>query len=725
MHIAKILIDESSNLILDYGIPDSLEIKIGNRVHVKIKNQKRVGTVIDITRLKASKFSQLKYIESIESNIELNENILKLANWISRYYISSFERVLSSFLPKYIRSKNDLRKEKHILLIKNPSIEEIEEIKKRAKNQFYILQKIKKRREFSPISKLGKNQLYQAAKALENKGYVKIVEKETKKKLKKFVQSKALKLNLEQKECLKVIEFSLEEKRKKPILLHGVTGSGKTEVYLQACEKVLKLGKNALILVPEISLTSQVIELFKSRFFEIQDKIGVMHSRIPKRERISNWNHLEKGKIRIIIGSRSAIFSPIKNLGIIIVDEEHDSSYKQESTPRYHARDTAIMRAHIENCTIVLGSATPSIESSYNAQKKKYLKLELTKRVYDYSPPLIRIIDMRMEKKQSELSDILIQKIKQTLKRKEQTILFINRRGYYSITQCLECKNFKECPRCSIPLVFHKKEICFKCHICEYKETLSQKIVCSICQSEKMIQKRKGTQKVEEILCKLFPRSKISRVDGDVLDIEKYLEKFRSKKIDVLIGTQIISKGLHFPNVTLVGVLNADISLNSLSDFRSGEKTYQILTQVGGRAGRSEKDSEVIIQTFLPHSPIIQFSRKQDYAGFLSEELFFRKKLSYPPFTHIASIRSSSKNKDLVNLFIKNIHRKISKNSQFAFTLPINCSLEKSHNHYHCQFSIRHKDATLLSKFIQDFFSKESIPKEINLTLDMDANSFL
>ena len=722
MEIAKVLIDNSADLILDYKIPRNLVIKIGSRVSIPLKNKNVEGTVIEIS--KSSPFlKKLKNLSESKNSVKIDKNLILLAKWISKYYVTSLEKVISAIFPKYIKKEiTHKRIPKFISLIKTPSSKEEASIEKKAKKQFFILQRLKKEKEKIKITELGKGNFYPAIKSLQKKGFIEIIE-ETQKTKKTFLKNHPFNLNQNQQKALNKIISSIRNKEKKPILLHGVTGSGKTEIYLQACENILKNQKTAIVLVPEISLTSQIIELFKSRFSEIQDKVYIFHSSLSQEERRNTWNAINENKVKILIGSRSAIFTPMQKLGLIIVDEEHDQSYKQDSSPRYHGRDVAIMRAHIENISIVLGSATPSLESFYNCSKKKYQKIELKNRIYNYSMPLIRVIDMRMQYKQSfgEISQILIEKIKDRIQKKEQTILFINRRGYYSISECKKCGTIKECLHCSIPLVYHYKEECFKCHICEYSEK-KQKSTCFSCGKSEISQKKQGTQKIEEDIQKILPKSKVLRIDGDIKLIQEKLDKFQKKQADILVGTQIISKGLHFPNVTLVGVLNADISLNYPEDFRSNEKTFQLLTQVSGRSGRSEKNGEVIIQTFIPHAPAIQFAKNQNYQGYFEQEINFRKKLSYPPFTHLAIIKISSNQKKVAEITAKNFHQKI--NKKLLLTHPISAFLEKSHDEYHYQFTARHPKGTYLSQILYECLKKNPISKKVKIKIDIDGMFF-
>jgi primosomal protein N' len=452
-------------------------------------------------------------------------------------------------------------------------------------------------------------------------------------------------------------------------LLYGVTGSGKTEVYLQALARALEQGKGAIVLVPEISLTPQTVERFKARFSSgrLQTLVAVLHSHLSVGERHDEWHKIRQGRARIVIGARSAIFAPVEPLGLIIVDEEHEHTYKQEEAPRYHARDVAIMRGQMENAVVVLGSATPSLESYYNCQKGKYTLLELPERVDNQKMPHVRVVDMRQaakEKGSPIFSPQLKEAIMQRLERGEQTILFLNRRGYSTALQCPKCGYVANCPNCSLALTYHRIEQKLSCHICGHNEK-----VPSVCPNEKCRNPAirfagTGTQKVEETLAKLFPNARVRRMDADTMrrkdDYRKTLGDFRAGKTDILVGTQMIAKGLHFPNVTLVGIIYADLALHQ-PDFRAGERTFQLLTQVAGRAGRGDVEGEVFVQAFTPFHPAIQYARRHDFTGFYEQEIEFREQLKYPPVGRIALLTLRGRNEDKVKFSAEHLKRELEK----------------------------------------------------------------
>src|SRR5437773_2194770 len=453
-------------------------------------------------------------------------------------------------------------------------------------------------------------------------------------------------------------------------LLHGVTGSGKTEVYLQAIAHCLQQGKGAIVLVPEISLTPQTVERFKARFCSgpLQTLVAVLHSHLSAGERHDEWHKIRQGRAKIVIGARSAIFAPVDPLGLVIVDEEHEHSYKQEEAPRYHARDVAVMRGRMEGTVVVLGSATPSLESFHNAQRGKYILLELRQRADDKKMPLVRVIDMRQEARKEKGTPIFSQRLKeeitQRLERREQVMLFINRRGYSTSLQCPRCGYVAGCPNCSVSLTYHraKQKIC--CHICGHEASAPAVCPNEKCGNPAIRYAGLGTEKVEDTLAKLFPRARVRRMDSDALkrkeDYRRILGDFRTGKIDILVGTQMIAKGLHFPNVTLVGIIYADLSLHQ-PDFRAGGRTLQLLTQVAGRAGRGEVEGEVIVQAFTPFHPAIQYARRHDFTGFYEQEIEFREQLKYPPISRAALLTVKGRNEEKVKFSADYLRREIEK----------------------------------------------------------------
>jgi primosomal protein N' (replication factor Y) len=516
-------------------------------------------------------------------------------------------------------------------------------------------------------------------------------------------------------------------------LLHGVTGSGKTEIYLQAIAHALRGGRGAIVLVPEISLTPQTVERFKARFCSGPQPttVAVLHSHLSAGERHDEWHKIRQGRARIVIGARSAIFAPVDSLGLIVVDEEHEHSYKQEEAPRYHARDMAVVRGQREGAAVVLGSATPSLESYYNVQKGKYRLLELLSRVDDKKMPLVRVVDMRQEARQEKGIPVLSQPLKEAitrrLEKKEQVILFLNRRGYSTSLQCPKCGYVAGCPNCSVSLTYHRQIQQLCCHICGHAAPAPSACPQSNCRNPAIRYAGLGTEKVEDILAKIYAQAKIQRMDSDTLkrkdDYRRILSDFRAGKIDILVGTQMIAKGLHFPNVTLVGIIYADLSLH-LPDFRAGERTFQLLTQVAGRSGRGDVEGEVVVQAFTPFHPAIQYARRHDFAGFYEQEIEFRQQLKYPPVSRIALLTLKGRNEDKVRFAADHLKRELDKAladlRDLILAGPAPAPLLRAETFYRYQIMLRTRQMTRLSKQLAALLERLAWPEDVALTVDID-----
>ena len=516
-------------------------------------------------------------------------------------------------------------------------------------------------------------------------------------------------------------------------LLHGVTGSGKTEVYLQAIAHALEQGKGAIVLVPEISLTPQTVERFKARFTSgpLQTLVAVLHSHLSAGERHDEWHKIRQGRARIVIGARSAIFAPVEPLGLIVVDEEHEHSYKQEEAPRYHARDVAIVRGQMENATVLLGSATPSMESFYNCKQGKYALLELLERADDKKMPVVRIVDMRQTVRTGKgipiFSPQLKEAIGQRLDRQEQVILFLNRRGYSTSLQCPLCGFVAECPNCSVSLTYHRHEQKLCCHICNHTEPVPPVCPNQKCRNPAIRYAGVGTQKVEETLTKLFPHARLKRMDSDALkrkeDYRRILGDFRTGKIDILVGTQMIAKGLHFPNVTLVGIIYADLALHQ-PDFRAGERTFQLLTQVAGRAGRGDVEGEVFIQAFTPFHPAIQYARRHDFVGFYEQELEFREQLKYPPVSRVALLTLKGRNEEKVKFAAAHLKRELDKAvgdiKDLIIAGPAPAPLLRAETYYRHQIMLRARRMSALSRRLAELTQSLVLPEDVTLSVDID-----
>ncbi|HHF7032392.1 primosomal protein N' [Streptococcus mutans] len=545
-----------------------------------------------------------------------------------------------------------------------------------------------------------------------------------------IIQSDFLDLNPEQQTAVEQITAAIGSSNK-PYLLEGITGSGKTEVYLHVIDQTLKLGKTAIVLVPEISLTPQMTSRFISRF---GSQVAIMHSGLSDGEKFDEWRKMKSNQAKVVVGARSAIFSPLKNIGAIIIDEEHEATYKQESSPRYHAREVALLRAQYHQAVLVLGSATPSIESRARASRGVYNFLQLSQRANPQAHiPKVEIVDFRDyigQQKVSNLTPVLLDKIKDRLIKKEQVVLMLNRRGYSSFIMCRDCGYVDNCPNCDISLTLHMDTKTMNCHYCGFLKGIPY--VCPNCQSRQIRYYGTGTQKAYDELKQVLPEARILRMDVDTTKRkgahEKILTKFGRHEADILLGTQMIAKGLDFPNVTLVGVLNADTSLN-LPDFRSSERTFQLLTQVAGRAGRANKPGEVLIQTYNPNHYAIQLAREQDYEAFYRYEMRIRKALSYPPYYFTVGLTLSHKDEqevikksyEIVTLIKEGLTDKI------KILGPTPKPVARTHNLYHYQIIIKYRFEDQLEIVLNHILdltqAKEN--KKLRLIIDHEPQSFM
>lgn len=738
MKAARILVDGQSDLVLDYGIlPENGEVLPGCRVQIPLRNRTATGTVLTLSDPDPAWRDKLKPIlKLIDPEPLISPAMMELASWASDYYSVALDQMIRCLLPETVRQENTAEKtRKMVCLEKLPGREDLDALYKKAPRQAQMLDYFSSTEQKTvPITEFGPGAL-NIARGLEAKGFITLREEAIHRDPstgEQFAPSQDMILNSQQEKALEEITDMFQQEQKKPLLLQGVTGSGKTEVYLQAVARTVASGQSALIMVPEISLTPQTVQRFKSRFAHMPESVAVLHSLLSDGERFDEWHSIRSGKARIVIGPRSAVFAPLTNLGLIIVDEEHDSSYKQESSPRYHGRDLAVLRAHLENCTIVLGSATPSLESSNNALSGKYALVKLTERADGQQMPLIRILDMKTEGKNKAgpnvLSERLRMSIDRRLERGEQTILLLNRRGFARSIQCPDCGHVVTCLHCSLPLTYHRTEDRLMCHLCGFK-ALPPK-TCPECQSANILLQGYGTQKVEEILRQTFPSARITRVDADVARkknaVRDILNHFRAKKIDILLGTQMIAKGLDFPNVTLVGVLNADLGLH-IPDPRSGERTFQLLTQVAGRAGRGDLSGEVIIQTFTPQSPSLQYARHHDTDGFAAQELEMRRAFNLPPFSHIAVLTVRSQHENMAEFATQTLAARLSKMlpPHTSMTDPMPAPIPRAHGQFRFQITVKGPSARTISRTLRQLVQEAGFGDDLTTVIDIDAMSFM
>lgn len=736
---ARVLIDGSSELVFDYAIPAGLSVLPGCRVRVPLRRKSATGTVLSIGEATQVDFALRELASLMDPEPLITPVLLRTADWIANYYGASIESVIRSVLPEGVRSEENSAKTRRVAVLDAaPEPEVMAKLEKRASRQFAILALLALAPEMRlPVVELGDGSAA-SLKAMEKAGLLRLETEEVRREpdgdqVEEILESMPLELNSDQAVALEGVLVAVADPvHAKPILLLGVTGSGKTEVYLQAARRALDLGKTVLVLVPEISLTPQTVRRFKARFAAMQEQVAVLHSNLSQGERFDEWHRIRKGVARIVIGARSAVFAPLPNLGLILVDEEHENTYKQENVPRYHGRDVAVLRAAFEPCAIVLGSATPSLESWNNTLIGKYKLLRLNQRADGASMPLVRVVDMRLEQKKHKggpaiLSDKLRTALEQRFEKGEQSILFLNRRGFARSLQCTACGHVCQCPHCAVALTYHRTDERLVCHVCGYQSIVPRK--CPECKDPNILLQGYGTQKVEEVMAKVFPQVRFARIDADAMRrknaLRDTLSAFKAHKTDVLIGTQMIAKGLHFPNVTLVGILNADLGLH-VPDFRAGERTFQLITQVAGRAGRGDLEGEVIVQTFTPHSPSIQFARKHDFDGFAEQEMEFRREFSFPPYAHCGVLTSRSTHERRAEFTLQTLHLRLAENLPGGITLGevLPSPLIRSHGQFRFQITLRSNHARLLTRHVQQVLARTTLPEDVTVVFDMDALNF-
>ncbi len=743
--IAEIVINRSAkrlNRTFDYNIPKDLEelIMIGSTVLVPFGKSSSLeeGYVINI---KEKTTYEVKDIAKIKHN--LTEEQIELAKWMAKRYFCNISDCIKQMLTPGTKSKkqeNNIQDKTINVVYLKKEIDEIQfdiEIGKiKSEKQKKILQFLKDNDGVTvPEIEMFTGGTRAIVKTLEKNGYVEIVEKKIERDPlanKKIEKTENLKLTEEQQKAYNLVSQKMQEEQYEQFLLYGVTGSGKTEVYLQLIGQALKQNKSAIVLVPEISLTPQMIDRFIARFDK--EEIAVIHSKLSIGERYDEWNKIKEGKAKIIIGARSAIFAPTQNIGIIIIDEEHDSSYKSEAVPKYDAKEIAKKIAKENKCPLILGSATPDLNTYYKAKQGKITLLELTHRANDSKLPEVEIVDLKMELangNRSMLSVKLHDAIEKNLKEKRQTILFLNRRGYSTFIMCRECGYTVKCKNCNISMTYHKSENKLKCHYCGYEENIVT--VCPECKSTKIRYFGTGTQKLEQEINKIFPQATTIRMDVDTVtkknSHEEILNKFKNENIDILIGTQMVVKGHHFPNVTLVGVIAADSSLN-IDDYRANERTFQLLTQVAGRAGREKLDGRVIIQTYTPDNFSIICSKKQDYEMFYNTEIALRKQLNYPPFCDIILIGFNSLSEKEIIEVSQRVYMYLKNNlngEEFYVLKPMPSPIDKIQNRFRWRIIIKGSMTPnaneVLNNCLKEIYNTNY--KNTRITIDINPNNMI
>jgi len=747
--IAEVIINRGAkklNRTFDYNIPKELEeiILVGSKVLVPFGNGGKLAEAF-VVGIKEKSTFELKNIAKLEEN--LTDKQISLAKWMAKRYFCNISDCIKLMLTPGTRNKN---KEKRIqdktinCVYLKKDIEEIEfEIetgKIKSEKQKRLLNFVKDNEGTTvPEIEMFTDCARGIVNTLVKNGYLEIIEKKVERNPllgRNCEKTSSLNLTEEQKNAYNSVEETINKNEYKQFLLYGVTGSGKTEVYLQLIEKVLKIGKNAIVLVPEISLTPQMLDRFISRFGK--SDIAILHSKLSIGERHDEWERIREKKARIVIGARSAIFAPIENIGIIIIDEEHDSSYKSETNPRYNAKEIAKILAKENKAPLLLGSATPDINTFYNATNEdeegntKIQLLTLTKRANESSLPKVEIIDLKQELangNRSMLSMELYNSIEENIKQKRQTILFLNRRGYSTFIMCRNCGYTVKCPNCNISMTYHSYEKKLKCHYCSYEENLVT--ICPECHSDKIRYFGTGTQKLEQEINKQFPNASTIRMDIDTVtkknSHEEILNKFKNENIDILIGTQMVVKGHHFPNVTLVGVIAADSSLN-IDDYRANERTFQILTQVAGRAGRENLPGKVIIQTYNPDNFSIICAQKQNYEMFYETEIALRKQLKYPPFCDIILISFNGLNEYNIKNISNEMHKKLLEKlnqEEFKIFRPMPSPIDKIQNRYRWRIIIKGNMTVeaneVLNQTLKEIYSRNI--KDIRISIDVNPNN--
>ena len=740
--IAEVIVNsnvKSLNKVFDYNIPQNLEDKvaIGSIVLIPFGRNKKLEEGF-VTNIKESTSFEVKDIAGVEK-ASLTEEKIALSKWLAKKYFSNIAECMKLMLKPGTTSKNFANR----ISKKQATFAKIN-ISKEELSKYIADKKIKSEKQIAILNFLMSNESAQVTeiiektdtsraiiKTLEKNGLVSLYKDQIQRNPltnKNIVKTNNLKFTEEQENAYKKVLNSINNEEYKEFLLYGVTGSGKTEVYLQLIEEVLNKGKSAIVLVPEISLTPQMINRFISRFGK--EIISVLHSKLSVGERHDSWEKIENGEARIIIGARSAIFAPAKDLGIIIIDEEHDSSYKSEMSPRYNAKEVASQIAKYNNIPVLLGSATPDISTFYKTEIKEIEVLKLTKRANNSNMPNIKIVDLRKELangNRSMISMELYKKILENLKNKKQTILFLNRRGFSTFIMCRDCGFVAKCPNCNISLTYHKKEEKLKCHYCGHEEKLIN--ICPECGSKKIRHFGTGTQKLELEINKIFPKATTIRMDIDTVtkknSHEEILRKFNEDGIDILIGTQMIVKGHHFPNVTLVGVVSADGSLN-IDDYRASERTFDLLVQVAGRAGRENMQGNVIIQTYNPENYSIEYAKKQNYEDFYNIEIKLRRQLRYPPFCDIIMLGISGEQEknvcDISNKLYDKLESQIKQNAIQANILkPLPAPIDKIKNRFRWRIIVKTNLNDKLIDIINNCLYDDEITKS-NVRVIADTN---
>lgn len=735
---ADIIIDiahESVDRVFQYIVPTQLEgrVKEGMEVLVPfgVGNKEKKGYIVGFSEKCNYDCSKMKEIHDISDKaVQIEGRLVALAGWIKENYGGTMIQALKTVLPVKQKSRAKINRTIRLLLNEKETEQKLEEfLHKNMKARARVLAELMDNKELPEslvVKKL--NVSRNVIKVLEEQHILSVESERVYRNPIKHTNRKEISFTYtkEQENAIRQFEEDYCSGVRKTYLIHGITGSGKTEVYMEMIEKIVGEGKQAIFLIPEISLTYQTVMRFYRRF---GDRVSIMNSRLSDGEKYDQMMRAKNGEIDVMIGPRSALFTPFKNLGLIVIDEEHEATYKSEQIPRYHARETARKRAEMEGASVVLGSATPSVDSYYKALCGEYTLLELRSRATGQNLPEMYTVDLREELKKgnrSIISDKLRSLMEEKLEKKEQIILFINRRGYAGFVSCRSCGYVAKCPHCDVALSAHKNGK-LVCHYCGYEEPMQ--ITCPECKSRHIGGFRAGTQQIEEIVAKEFPTAKVLRMDMDTTKEkdghEKILSAFANEEADILIGTQMIVKGHDFPNVTLVGILAADLSLYA-NDYRAGERTFQLLTQAGGRAGRGEKKGEVVIQTYSPEHYCIQTAAKQDYEAFYEAEMNYRELMGYPPAEQLLAIYMTSEDEQLLKrgaFFLKEYADRVNKRKEYQIIGPVSPYVEKINDVYRKLIYIKQERYDMLidmKDFLEKYIEMNSGFQRIKIQFDFN-----
>ena len=741
---------------LVYRVPDSMfeQLKPGMRAIVPLRNRKVTGVFTELVAA-PNEYEIKEIIDLLDEQPILNPQLLELTGWISQYYVAAIGDVLTTILPAGAQRKS----ERMVWLVGEPGAK-LSALQRavveclgahRGKLPFHALAKQFSARELNSTLKT-----LAAHRVIEIKHRVAAQRKRSKEIVGSSTATPATSAPLltdEQAAALEAIVQPVSENRFETFLLFGVTGSGKTEVYLRAMERCRMLGRQSLILTPEISLTPQLLDRLNARF---PGRVGVLHSALTAAERLAQWWHIASGAVDVVVGARSAVFAPLPNLGLIVVDEEHDSSYKQEEGVRYNGRDVAVVRAKLARCPVVLGSATPALESFENCRQGKFRLLELRRRVLGRPLPPVEAIDMRVAWRESEnqptdgpssqmrehrskpeeriFTRQLISALQENYDKKRQSLIFLNRRGFANFLQCAQCGFVWRCPHCSVTLTFHLKHSNLRCHHCDYHRPSTD--TCPECSNDALAAIGSGTEQIEQVLRRILPAARIARMDRDTTvqrgSQEKLIRSWQNGEIDVLIGTQMITKGHDVAGVTLVGALLADLSLN-LPDFRASERTFQLLSQVAGRSGRGDDPGRVMIQTYAPDHYAIERLIQHDYQGFFAEESAFRQALNYPPYGRLVNLKIDGAKASDVETGAKALgaalHRLTSSNPRYRETIeilgPAPAPIEKVRNRFRWQILLKGTKISPLLEIARAAAQRGRRTRKIRLHVDVDPYSML